>query len=67
MQVVSLTDTRVERGLLGREALDYDFRTEQEFSYADLTMSESISHLARFVSRLWQLHIFCEGNTRAHG
>ena len=27
-------------------------------------MSEIISHLARFVSRLWQIHIFCEGNTR---
>ena len=47
-----------------RETLDYDFKTEREFSYADLTMSEIISHLARFVSRLWQIHIFCEGNTR---
>ena len=47
-----------------RETLDYDFKTEQEFSYSDLTMSEIISHLARFVSRLWQIHIFCEGNTR---
>ncbi len=47
-----------------RETLDYDFRTEQEFSYADMTMSEILSHLAHFVSRLWQLHIFCEGNTR---
>lgn len=47
-----------------RETLDYDFKTEQEFSYADLTMSEIVSHLARFVSRLWQIHIFCEGNTR---
>lgn len=48
-----------------RETLDYDFKTEQEFSYTDLTMSEMISHLARFVSHLWQIHIFCEGNTRA--
>ena len=47
-----------------RETLDYDFRMEQEFNYADLTMSEIIRHLARFVSRLWQIHIFCEGNTR---
>ena len=47
-----------------RETLDYDFETEREFSYADLTMSEIISHLARFVSRLWQIHIFGEGNTR---
>ncbi len=48
-----------------RETLEYDFRMEKEFSYADLTMSEIISHLAGFVSRLWQIHIFCEGNTRA--
>ena len=41
-----------------RETLDYDFKTEQEFSYSDLTMSEIISYLARFVSRLWQIHIF---------
>ncbi len=47
-----------------RETLDYDFHTEQGFSYSDLSMSEIISHLARFVSRLWQIHIFCEGNTR---
>lgn len=47
-----------------RETLDYDFNTEREFSYANLTMSEIISHLAVFVSRLWQIHIFCEGNTR---
>ena len=47
-----------------RETLDYDFKTEREFSYADLTMSEIIGHLAHFVSRLWQIHIFGEGNTR---
>ena len=47
-----------------RETLDYDFKTEQEFSYANLTMSEIVSHLARFVSDLWQIHVFCEGNTR---
>ena len=47
-----------------RETLDYDFKTEREFSYADLTMSEIIRHLAHFVSRLWQIHIFGEGNTR---
>ena len=47
-----------------RETLDYDFRMEQEFSYDGLSMSEVIRHLARFVSGLWQIHIFCEGNTR---
>ena len=27
-------------------------------------MSEIITHLARFISKLWQIHIFGEGNTR---
>lgn len=27
-------------------------------------MNEIIHHLAVFVSRLWQIHIFGEGNTR---
>ena len=47
-----------------RETLEYDFQMEREFSYANLSMSEIISHLARFISRLWQIHIFGEGNTR---
>ena len=47
-----------------RDTLEYDFKTEQKFSYAGLTMSEVIDHLTRFVSRLWQIHIFAEGNTR---
>lgn len=47
-----------------RETLEYDFQTEREFSYANLSMSEIIIHLARFISRLWQIHIFGEGNTR---
>lgn len=47
-----------------RATLDYDFRTEKEFSYDGLSMSEIVKHLARFVSRLWQIHVFGEGNTR---
>ena len=37
---------------------------EQAFSYKGLSMDEIIRHLAYFVSRLWQIHIFSEGNTR---
>ena len=44
--------------------LEYDFSREREFSYKGLTMEEIIHHLAVFVSRLWQIHIFGEGNTR---
>lgn len=47
-----------------RATLDYDFSEEKQFSYKDLTMDEIIHHFAVFVSRLWQIHIFGEGNTR---
>ena len=44
--------------------LDYDFSEEKRFSYKNLSMDEIIHHLAVFVSRLWQIHVFGEGNTR---
>ncbi len=47
-----------------RETLDYDFSQERSFKYNGLTMNETIQHLALFISRLWQIHIFGEGNTR---
>ena len=47
-----------------QSTLDYDFSEEKKFSYKNLTMDEIIHHLATFVSRLWQIHVFEEGNTR---
>ena len=47
-----------------RATLDYDFAEEKKFSYKNLSMEEIIQHLALFVSRLWQIHVFGEGNTR---
>ena len=47
-----------------RETLEYDFRQEKSFDYHGLSMDEIIHHLASFISRLWQIHIFGEGNTR---
>ena len=47
-----------------RATLEYDFSQEKNFSYRGLSMNEIIHHLAVFVSRLWQIHIFGEGNTR---
>lgn len=47
-----------------RATLEYDFLEERKFSYKNLTMDEIIHHLAVFVSRLWQIHVFGEGNTR---
>lgn len=47
-----------------RATLDYDFSEEKKFSYKNLSMDEMIHHLAVFLSRLWQIHVFGEGNTR---
>ena len=48
-----------------RATLEYDFSQERDFSYKGLSMDGIIHHLAVFISRLWQIHIFGEGNTRA--
>lgn len=47
-----------------RATFEYDFLQEKDFSYKGLSMDEIIHHLAVFISRLWQIHIFGEGNTR---
>lgn len=47
-----------------RATLEYDFSQEKAFHYHGLTMDDVIHHLAIFVARLWQIHIFGEGNTR---
>jgi len=47
-----------------RATLDYGLSQEKQFSYKRLSMDEIIHHLAFFVSRLWQIHVFGEGNTR---
>jgi fido (protein-threonine AMPylation protein) len=47
-----------------RATLEYDFSQERNFSYKNLSMDETIHHLAVFISRLWQIHVFGEGNTR---
>ena len=47
-----------------KATLKYDFEQEKEFSYEGLSEQEIIEHIAHFVSYLWQIHIFGEGNTR---
>lgn len=48
-----------------RSALDYDIEQERGFSYKDLSQDNMITHFTKFVSGLWQIHAFWEGNTRA--
>ena len=47
-----------------REAITYDIEQEKAFSYANISNDELIAHIAHFVSNLWQIHPFQEGNTR---
>ena len=47
-----------------RRAIDYDLEQERTYSYKGKTQDEMISHLTKFVSGLWQIHAFGEGNTR---
>lgn len=47
-----------------KETIEYDFEQEKNFSYKDLSLDEAIKHLCRFTSNIWQVHPFCEGNTR---
>lgn len=48
-----------------KDTLDYDFMAEKQFSYEELSVDASVKHLAKFASDIWQIHPFCEGNTRA--
>ncbi len=48
-----------------KETLNYDFETEKNFSYKGLSMEKCVKHIAKFASDIWQIHPFCEGNTRA--
>ena len=48
-----------------KDTLDYDFATEKQYSYAGLSVEQCVKHLAKFASDIWQIHPFCEGNTRA--
>ena len=47
-----------------KETLEYDFEQERKFSFKGLSQEEIINHVAQFISYLWQIHIFGEGNTR---
>ena len=47
-----------------KETLEYDLAQERKFSYKGISIDEAIDHLAFFIARLWQIHVFEEGNTR---
>ena len=47
-----------------RRAIDYDIEQERNFSYKGISQDELVTHFTKFVSGLWQIHAFGEGNTR---
>lgn len=44
--------------------LDYDFKQEKTFVYAGLSQQDMVRHIQSFLSGIWQIHPFREGNTR---
>lgn len=47
-----------------RQTLDYDFAQEHGTDYPSMSADEAIKRICRFVSGIWQIHPFAEGNTR---
>lgn len=47
-----------------RRALEYDLQQEKEFDYKGLSKEGIVKHVCRFIAGLWEIHPFCEGNTR---
>lgn len=47
-----------------KTTLEYDLRSENEIDYKQLNKHEIINKITSFTSRIWQVHPFCEGNTR---
>ena len=45
-------------------ALEFDIEQERNFSYKNLSLEQQVLHITQFVSGLWQIHPFGEGNTR---
>ena len=47
-----------------RAAIEHDLEQEKAFDFTGLNMAEVTKHIVKFVSGLWQIHPFGEGNTR---
>ena len=47
-----------------KDTLEYDFDREKKFKYKGLSEDRFVEHFAAFISGVWQIHPFREGNTR---
>jgi fido (protein-threonine AMPylation protein) len=46
------------------DSLEYDFDRERKFKYKGLSEDRFVEHFAAFISDIWQIQPFREGNTR---
>lgn len=46
------------------ETLNYDFSQEKLVDYSSLDTDKAIAQIVKFISGIWQIHPFGEGNTR---
>lgn len=53
-----------EISFMVQKSLEYDFEQEKKFKYKGLSEDAFVSHFASFISGIWQIHPFREGNTR---
>ena len=47
-----------------RKAIEYDLEQERSFDYSKVDRNGLVNHIAQFISRLWRINPFGEGNTR---
>lgn len=53
-----------ELSCMVEKSLAYDFDKEKKFKYKGLPENAFVEHFASFISGIWQIHPFREGNTR---
>jgi len=46
------------------QTLEYDFREGKNVEYSSLNAAQAVKQICKFISGIWQIHPFCEGNTR---
>ena len=62
--VLNGESVQYEISFMIQKSLEYDFEREAKFKYKGLSEDALVEHFASFVSGVWQIHPFREGNTR---
>ena len=62
--VLNGESVQYEISFMIQKSLEYDFEREVKFKYKGLSEDAFVEHFASFISGVWQIHPFREGNTR---